>query len=258
MGGLAGSGDGRRLRLGDGLGAEVRRGVPTSGGHPARGAPGLGAGVAADRRAIRLGLECAQDRRGRLDRVGPLGGVRGAGDRDDVVGADAAPRRPAAIASGRYPPVAGPPRTTQTGMPAAAGSARSASPPSQSPLSSSTDRAADSSSWVRASALARTSPSIPVGVGRPDGGRRLVDVVVGPLVRRRDLRGHEGMREGRRVEQHDRRRSQAGRREGRGGHRAPAVTDDLEVRHGPGPPPGRMPPRRPRCRGTGDGPASAR
>ena len=60
--------------------------------------------------------------------------------------------------SGTRPPVAGSPRTSQVSMPAEAGSARSARPPSQSPLSRRTASAAATSSWTSASALASTSP----------------------------------------------------------------------------------------------------
>ena len=60
-------------------------------------------------------------------------------------------------------------------MPSAAGSDRSARPPSQSPLSSRTARAASTSSWTSASALARTSSAGQSGSLRPSRGRRRRD-----------------------------------------------------------------------------------
>ena len=125
-----------------------------------------GPGAAADQVASshggrvrgRLLAQGSKQGRGRLDRVGPLGRVWPALDRDHVVRPDqggerrnvlvgdvTAGRRIATHGAGRCPPRPDRPR--------------SASPPSQSPLSSTTERAAASSSSVRANASAPTSPS---------------------------------------------------------------------------------------------------
>ena len=122
------------------------------------------------------------------------------------------------------------PLTSQMSRPAAAGSARPDSPPSQSPLSRRIARAAVSSISVRASALARTSPGDQVGSELGDRGDGLVEVVVCPLGRVLDLAGHERVRQDRRIQQDQRRGPDAGRRQVRGDDRAVAVADDLEVR----------------------------
>ena len=134
------------------------------------------------------------------------------------------------IASGTRPPAAGSPRTTQIGMPAAAGSARSARPPSQSPLSRRTARAAGLVELGQRLGLA-TGRRPPTSRGARCGATsmRLRDVVVGPLGRVVGHLGDERVREGRRVEQDDGRRAEAGDRQGGRRDRAPAVADDLEV-----------------------------
>ena len=156
LGGPARSRHGGRLRLGDGLGAALRRGIPAGDRDPARG--GEPARLA-ERRASSAAVE--------LGRVRPLRRVRGAREGDDVVGADPCrePGERRRRGPGRRP--AGSPRTSQIGMPSAAGSEMSARPPSQSPFSSRTARAASISSWVTASALARTSSAGQVGFRRP-------------------------------------------------------------------------------------------
>ena len=148
---------------------------------------------------------------------------------------------PGSTASGTYPPAAGSPRISQMSRPSAAGSDRSARPPSQSPLSSRTARAALASSRTSASALASTSPAGQVGFAAARPATARLEIRIGPL--RRIARHHRdhGVRDGRRVEQHERRRPDPGQRERGGGHPAPAVPDDLEAGNveAGGPDPGR-------------------
>ena len=137
--------------------------------------------------------------------------------------------KPGSAASGTRPPAAGSPRISHIGIPSAAGSEMSARPPSQSPLSSRTARAASTSTWVSASALARTSSSGQAGFSRPTSRTAVSRSGIRHLGR---VRGHlarctrDGI--GRRIEQDEGRGPDAGDRQGRGDHPAPAVADDLE------------------------------
>ena len=120
---------------------------------------------------------------------------------------------------------------SQMSRPSAAGSDRSARPPSQSPLSSRMASAALTSSRSSASALASTSPAGQVGLAAARPAIGAVEIRVGPL--RRIARHHRdhGVRDGRWVEQDERGRPDPGQRERGGGHPAPAVPDDLEAGH---------------------------
>ena len=119
---------------------------------------------------------------------------------------------------------------SSVGIPAAAGSDRSARPASQSPFSRTIARAAATSSWIRASALARTSACRPGRVPCGQVGDRRGEVRTGHLGRVVRHPGDDRQRDGRRIEQDQRGRPDPDAGQGGGGHRAPAVADDLELR----------------------------
>ena len=137
----------------------------------------------------------------------------------------------AAASSGGRPPAAGSPRTIRTWIPAAAGPARSARPESQSPFSkeqTGRGRQVDLEQRVTRPWPGRPRPTRP-GSARP-GSRPPRSVTARHPAGSSAIRGRSGQRDGRRVEQDERRRPDPDRGQARGGHRAPAVADDLEIR----------------------------
>ena len=116
-------------------------------------------------------------------------------------------------------------------MPSAAGSDRSARPPSQSPLSSRTARAASRSTWVRASALARMSSADQSGFCAASLSRFAARSGFGSSDGSFDHQRDERVGDRRRIEEDERRRPDPVDRQRRRGHPAPAVADDLDLGH---------------------------
>ena len=208
--------------------------------------PGGTAGPAAGPAVVRgrgprpgsaVSVESPQQSGGRRCRVGPLPGGSAAGwvrcGTQARVMMRSAPTRAANLgraASGRSPPAASLPRITQTGMPDAAGSVRSARPPSQSLLSRRTARTASNWRLDERLRLGLDVPADPVRVRRGDPCRRGRQIRVGDLGWVRGHPRNDRERDRRRIQQDESRRPDPRDAECCGRHGTPAMSDDLHVR----------------------------